>query len=60
MRRINLINPFCLNFMIDLQLKNFNLKMEEVDKKFSTGLSEIQHQHSKLKVRIQNISVLVQ
>lgn len=45
--------------MIDLQLKNFNLKMEEVDKKFSTGLSEIQRQHSKLKVRIQNISVLV-
>ena len=57
MRRINLINPFCLNFIIDLQLKNFNLKMEEVDKKFSTGLSEIQRQHSKLKVRIQNISV---
>lgn len=54
MRRINLINLFCLNFIIDLQLKNFNLKMEEVDKKFSTGLSEIQRQHSKLKVRIQN------
>lgn len=33
--------------------------MTEVDKKFSTELSEIQRQHSKLKVRIQNISVLV-
>lgn len=59
MWRINLISPFCLNFIIDLQLKTFNLKMAEVDKKFSTELSEIQRQHSKLKVRIQNISVLI-
>lgn len=49
-----------LVFSSEIELKNFNLKMEEVDKKFSTGLSEIQRQHSKLKAKAEETKLLSQ